>query len=348
MLWFELLMLGITAMVCFFASVTDCREGVIKNKLLIIGAVVLGICDILYYITFGREFFLLFLTNFIGMAAIGMIFYGLDIWAAGDSKFIIVVSLGIPAGIWSHRNLGPLPGFGIVVITFAVAFLYLLVDSILQYRKRRRMGKHILFPGNIDGIRILVSYFFMVGCIQLLNDGFTRLGGEYLGRNAFLITALDFLAILLLIRVRNLMHTRMLLTIATGLWAFNLFLQGQEAFPHINGNWKFWVLVLLVIMFRLFANQFNYEEIPTSKVRSRMILSAHTIMLFRKSRVKGLPYGMTEDLRSRITEAEAEAVRRWETSKYGKEGVEIVRKIPFAIFISLGSALMVLLEVVAK
>ena len=42
---------------------------------------------------------------------------------------------------------------------------------------------------------------------------------------------------------------------------------------------------------------------------------------------------------SYITEEEAESIRRWETSRYGQPEIVIVRKIPFAVFISIGAVL---------
>lgn len=47
---------------------------------------------------------------------------------------------------------------------------------------------------------------------------------------------------------------------------------------------------------------------------------------------QGLPTGMTEDLRSRITAEEAESIHRWKNSSLGKPFVVIVRKIPFTSF----------------
>lgn len=54
------------------------------------------------------------------------------------------------------------------------------------------------------------------------------------------------------------------------------------------------------------------------------------------SRVKGLPDMSHENISDRISESECESIHRWEKSKYGSKTVKIVRKIPFAIFISLG------------
>ena len=67
-----------------------------------------------------------------------------------------------------------------------------------------------------------------------------------------------------------------------------------------------------------------------------MIISAETSMLFLNSRVKGLPDMSHEIVSDRISESECESIHRWEKSKYGSKTVKIVRKIPFAIFTSLG------------
>ena len=57
---------------------------------------------------------------------------------------------------------------------------------------------------------------------------------------------------------------------------------------------------------------------------------------------------MTEDLRSRITSEEAESIHRWEKSAGGKPYVVIVRKIPFAIFIGIGTLAFLIIEVIMQ
>ncbi|MCD8216029.1 MAG: hypothetical protein LUC97_10385 [Clostridiales bacterium] len=65
-----------------------------------------------------------------------------------------------------------------------------------------------------------------------------------------------------------------------------------------------------------------------------------TIVSFLPSSVKELLKTKgTEDIRSKITEEEAESIKRWENSKYGQHEIIIVRKIPFAIFISIGTVI---------
>ena len=97
-----------------------------------------------------------------------------------------------------------------------------------------------------------------------------------------------------------------------------------------------YLLVLLVMWTTWIAGKYVYESVPTEDVKAGMILSRSTVVCFAPSKVKGLPQISYEDMRSRQTEEEAAAVRRWKDSKYGKATVVSVRKIPFASFIAVG------------
>ena len=59
-------------------------------------------------------------------------------------------------------------------------------------------------------------------------------------------------------------------------------------------------------------------------------------MLMQNSKVKGLPGVSSEDLRDRLSEDEAESVRRWGKTPKGQNTIAIVKKIPFAVFIAMG------------
>lgn len=76
--------------------------------------------------------------------------------------------------------------------------------------------------------------------------------------------------------------------------------------------------------------------IPTSTVKSGMILSIISVQMMSVSRVKGLPHFSDETTNSRLSEEEAGAIRRWGKSKTGKDYIMIVRYIPFAIFMLIG------------
>ena len=98
-------------------------------------------------------------------------------------------------------------------------------------------------------------------------------------------------------------------------------------------------LVIVLMLLEIISEQFDYEEIPVLDLKKGMILAGETTVLFIGSKVDGLPPLSTEDLRSRLTEEQVVQVREWSRSKTGKSSVIIIKKIPFAIFLTAGLVL---------
>ena len=113
-----------------------------------------------------------------------------------------------------------------------------------------------------------------------------------------------------------------------------------------TANWVIYLLVLVVVALRSIAEKYNYKTIPTAEVKQGMVLSYGTVLLFTPSKIKGLPASTTEDIRSRISDEEAKNILRWENSKYGQAQITIVRKIPFAIFITVGTVVFVFARII--
>ena len=103
------------------------------------------------------------------------------------------------------------------------------------------------------------------------------------------------------------------------------------------------IFIAIILVFRSLAEKYNYKRIPTSEVKKGMIMSFNTILLFKTSRVKGLPLVTTEDFRTRITDIESDSIKRWENSKNGQHEITIVRKLPFAVFITLGTVMFLII-----
>ena len=153
-----------------------------------------------------------------------------------------------------------------------------------------------------------------------------------IGREMIMTMMILFVCAVILINKIQFLRSKICILIITLIDLYVIVFQHGVRFQLIS------LLILLIIyLLRHFMNEYNYEEIPTEAVKKGMVLSYMVIMQFTRSRVKGLPEETSEDMKSRITEEQAEAIRRWKDSKYGKETIIIVRKIPFAIFIFLGT-----------
>lgn len=79
----------------------------------------------------------------------------------------------------------------------------------------------------------------------------------------------------------------------------------------------------------------TYKVITGDEVRAGMILSLPSIMAMRNCIDPNLPHATTESRRSRMTEAQAEAVRQW--CRNARSNVVIVEMIPFAPFIAIST-----------
>ena len=189
----------------------------------------------------------------------------------------------------------------------------------------------------------------MVAALRLCNLVLMVMAGDYLADNSFFLTAIDFFIILTLLQVRQKISDRIFYAATAVGWAvlLVLYLLHWIRFDGIQFDLKPWLIVLGVMFLRIIAERYNYQEIPTVSVKERMIPAAVTVLAFKKSKVRGLPTCMTEDLRARLTCEEVDSILRWKDSKQGKSTIIIVRKIPFAIFITIGTMIFLIMEVMA-
>ena len=155
------------------------------------------------------------------------------------------------------------------------------------------------------------------------------------------ITACDFLAVLSLMRLKAKMDKKLVVASSVLIWSAITIVYGADFSNVIKGKISLnsWIIVLFVMLMRMISEKYNYRQIAIDELEPRMIPSACTVMQFQQSKVQNLPTCMTEDLRARLTVEQVDAIKRWKNSKNGKESIVIVKKIPFAIYISIGTIL---------
>lgn len=335
-----------TVLLCILAysGYTDCASSQIPNTPVLISGCIAAIVDSIYYIGFAGIYLRTFVVNLILIVIVSVIFYAYHLWAAGDCKLMLVVAICIPGRFYSFWDIGTVPAFVIFILIFSFAFLYVIAESILLGLKNKNLLQ--LSFRDIDYTQVLLSYFSMVSAVMIVNWGVWRIFEKSLNNNLILSMAVSFLVVLTLSQLRNRMSKRGLLYTMVAGWStvFILILTKQYHFE-LTADFKSWLIVLSLMLLRMIAEKYNYKVIPTHSVKCGQILSFGTVLAFRTSKVQGLPASSTEDLRSRITQSEVDSIKRWELSKFGKPYVVIVRKIPFAIFIGIGTILFIVLEV---
>lgn len=341
-MYLKLSLLAILALSLGTAIYTDSKDGIISNKLILIASSVATVLDVIYYMSFAPAEFIVFVSNLVFLLVIAILFYSYNLWAAGDSKLLILVGLLIPGDVYSTWNGGMFSGFVIIIITFVFAVGYIGIESIILGIRDKNLF-HIQ-KVKIEFPRIVASYFAMVSVYTLLLWGFSELYPTLSASYSLLFRGVGFIIILSLIQLRDHIKTKGLIITAVISWLIiaTLSIVGLFSFQ-MSASYQEWIIVFLLILLRVLAEQYNYKTISVSELKPGQILSAATTIRFSQSRIQGLPVKMTEDLRSRLTSDEVSSINRWAKSKSGSDYVVIVRKIPFAVFISAGTVLFIIL-----
>lgn len=315
-------------------SYSDMRANRISNKNIAIGLAAAILSDVVYFVIGGTDNLLSFLLNVAAAVVVSFLMYALHIWAGGDVKLFILFSLLIPTDLLKQKP--PLSTVTIFITAFSLAFIYLILESVVMLIKKEKVPFKSTFKFSTKSF--LNCMFFITAIQFLLRLIFANYYNEYIA--AFLL--LNVILVLVFNKLKFLQNN-ISFCICTVISVAGV------VFSIINKQYSFdirsLVITVSVILFRALAEKFNYKEINTTDVKQGMILSYGTVLGFVNSRVKGLPSFTTEDMSSRITQEEADAICRWAVSKNGKETIVILRKIPFAIFITLGFVVYLILGV---
>jgi hypothetical protein len=348
MIYVETALLTILAILCAVTSVTDIRSGIVANRHLLYACVPVLLLDAIYYFFFVRMFLRSFLLNLAVMTLITLLFYAYRIWSAGDSKLLLMVTLCIPARICYAARQGTLaPTIQVIILIFSFAYIYVVFESVIIGLKRRDLFQ--IRAGWSHIMDFLKQYVLCGIYIALINELLVIAPLENFYRNN---TAL--VMIINLIVIMSVLHIKIFSQ--KYIWALCLLsalLMGYFTNPEIMEpermrqifQGRFWLLSIAVIFLRMIAEKYNYRTIPVDKVKAGMVLALSSVLLFKPSRIRGLPEATTEDIRSRLTPQEAESIRRWKDSRYGKSEIVIVSKMPFAIFISMGTIVFVVVQI---
>jgi Flp pilus assembly protein protease CpaA len=342
MIILESLLLAVLAGTLFEVTYTDVKSGIIGNRILLFSLALLVILNSLYYLIFEYKILSAFLLNLVAMSVVSVLLYWFGIWGAGDSKLMMLVTFAIPARFYYEGDLNSFfPGFILLIVLFTMAFAYVLIETLFLGLKQKNLM--IARTSRIQWKQFFISFFSMTATLNIVDSIFCKLFSGNIANDPILLLAINFVLILLLMYLNQRIDWHYA-AVAIAIWVIFL-LSGFWQINLKSVNIRSYTIVLLLLLFRGIANKFNYKSIATNEVKAGMILSWGTIVQFSKSKVHGLPQSTTEDLRSRLTPSEVESILRWQSSKYGAAEITVVRKIPFAIFISISTVVFVLLEV---
>lgn len=333
----EFFMFLITVLVCIYSSVSDLKNGVVLNKVLCLAIVPILIFDVLYYGFLNKEYIVEFAINFFIISIFAILLYATHIWGAGDSKLLIFIALSTPVGIYYHYGNERASLLALLIFVFSIGYLFLLIESIIFKIKKTESFKSEI---NKNMILEFVKDYIIGGIyLTLFASVMSRMFAEFYYDNQILFSVLNIFIVMLIFDVEIFRKT----------WALGMSFVADIAIMLSSKQNIFatepWIYIVIALLFilRQLISQYNYKRIQVEKLKPRMIISAANVIQMSGSKIANMPSGITEDLRSRLTEEEVCAVKKWYNQHKDFEYITIVSKIPFAIFISLGYLFFVLL-----
>ena len=325
MILIKSILISVLIVESIFCSFTDIRTGKIPNTAILCGIICAVSGNVIYFALSGSKLILSYIFNVASAALISFTMYALNIWAGGDVKLFILLSALIPAEFVKQK--APLSIATIYITVFSVAFIYLIIESaVLTIRRKKCIRSTSLKLSAKSVFSCMISIIAFQSVLRFAFQGYYY---DYL--SFFLL--LNVIFVLVFSKIKFLSHN-------LSIMVCSIISVVSSIFSIANNQYKVDIksilVTLVVICLRTLAEQFNYQEINTVDTKKGMILSYATVLGFANSRVKGLPKVTTEDISSRITQDEADSFVRWASSKNGKDKITILRKIPFAAFISIG------------
>jgi len=313
---------------CSVSTYSDIKCGKISNKVVLVYGSIPVLCNWLSFSVEGDCFY--YIANSLLVIIIAVLLYAFHVWAGGDCKMMIFIALATPVGMYWNFDVLSYNFCFIYAFIFSFGFIYICFDNILMFYRKK---------GNINKRRIIAEfqtsiYKYLKTIIYL-----SAIGHIYL---VFIYPHVEIPVVLYTLLCIAFILSIHKVPLFSKNWVVVLVAIGDITFFLVTGNlaistmWSTYVIVIVLMLLRVVSKTFNYEDINTCDVKRGMILSQETSIIMQQSRVKGLPTVSDESLKSRLNEEEAEAIRRWANSKYGLDSIRIVRKIPFAIFITAG------------
>lgn len=336
----EIIMLLLTAVYSVFAMISDLRLGKISNASVVIAGVSAIGLDIVYY-SISRPDLLMDFGITVGvMAVIAVGMYLLHTWAAGDCKLLFALSLSYPAGLYFNVNGYNVTLWLSVAFAFVVGFMYTVGESVATGIQEKHVISRNEFFSKMK--RFLVSYVVIIIYVAFVNIIMLMLFQYEIAR---LLMPVAMLAVALCAAKFSIFRNKIAVVIVL---VSDIALSIHFTYIPLSKNWISYIVVIAVAFAREFMSEYNYRTIPAERVEKGMILSCSSSALMQSSKIKGLPPISTEDLRSRLTQQQADSIKRWSRTSQLYQNISIVKKIPFAGFISVGMIVYILLGVFVR
>ena len=333
----DIVLISVSLLICLSTAITDLKKRIIPNIILYPFFCISFPLNLIYSIIHAQSIF--YLRNVIFACGFAIILFALHFFSAGDSKLLITLAAAIPTSLYQNTLDGWFPILTWLIALFSFSFLYLVIESIwFAIRGKERFFCHLSFKKVIfNGLQRWIL-------VTAINESIWLFFPAFYASNTYTIILLDFFIMIIIADLA----LQLPIFIYIILCAVDLIV--GIACGYLNGfhmsEFLLFPLIFVFALFQRYLSAYNYYRMATDSVEKGMILSLQSSLLLQASNIQGLPELSTEDTRSKLTEMEAESIRKWAKTKGGQLEIILVRTLPFGALIAAGTFIFLLERVI--
>lgn len=317
-------------MILVIGTCTDLKYGIIPNKL-IFPCIIFGI---IYKIFSSISINLL--GSIMLASIVSLILFYLKIWAGGDCKLYLAIILLMPNSIIESTFYGISYIVWIPILAFLIGYFYIIGDSFYQKLKQHKKNNNLHTKAKNDFIRYIKYYVVIIFINYCMNNLFKYLNIQL---NTWMYMIISFGLIYMFIKIKILEEKFFILfvifiDIYIGVINLNLLFNIKQLL--------IWLAIIISSLLKHFNNDYNYEEIIIEQLKPGMILSTTSSYIFFNDKLSKYKKISDETLRSRLTEKDIDQIKEVSLKRDYIKTITIMKKIPFALFISLSTIIIIL------
>ncbi|SCL81221.1 prepilin peptidase [Sporanaerobacter sp. PP17-6a] len=322
------------------SSVTDFKRGKIYNKI-ILTVLVIGTPFVFFKYGYFNNYFLKeYLINIAITIIFSILFYAFRIWAAGDAKLMDLMVYLIPYDYYRYINQKFFPGIYLFAIIFSLAYVYVVLESIILSFVKPALLKQKLTNNNISGNTIIKFFIrFLTGSSigNLFFNILLRIGGEYYLNNRYVFSLIIFFLLSAFYSALkdNMKAYYIIFAFSISVNVMFSIYNGQRLRDIFSYSLMSVFIMAIIMIIRFFTETYNYKKVLASEVKAGMVISYESVITLLGTNKNGIVIFTDETTKSRISEEDARAISIW-GEKNPEIYLKIVRLMPFSIFIFIG------------
>nr|WP_317999586.1 A24 family peptidase [uncultured Faecalibacillus sp.] len=324
------MILFLILVILIIGTYTDLKYGIIPNKL-IFPCIIFGVIYKLF-----SSISINLLGSIVLASVVSLILFYLKIWAGGDCKLYLAIILLMPNSIIESTFYGISYIVWIPILAFLIGYFYIIGDSFYQKLKQHKKNNNLHTKAKNDFIRYIKYYVVIIFINYCMNNLFKYLNIQL---NTWMYMIISFGLIYMFIKIKILEEKFFILfvifiDIYIGVINLNLLFNIKQLL--------IWLAIIISSLLKHFNNDYNYEEIVIEQLKPGMILSTTSSYIFFNDKLSKYKRISDETLRSRLTESDITQIKEVSSKRDYIKTITIMKKIPFALFISLSVIVVIL------